>query len=126
MRGSRPQQSNHLERPCHPFSLGFFRRHNTLLNRGSIDSGRRHYQTKSITLNLAIQRLVVGRLVMLRRALVMRRYRGESGGESCGEGVRSGEVDSHVVREGDPMLTPCPQKTYNMAILYQFNNYVKS
>jgi len=47
----------------------------------------------------------VGRLVMLRRALVMRRYRGESGGESCGEGVRSGEVDSHGVRQGDATLT---------------------
>jgi hypothetical protein len=59
---------------------------NTLLNRGSyamfgsVSQGQRHYQTKSITLNLAIQRLVVGRLVMLRRALVMRRYRVESGG----------------------------------------------
>ena len=93
---------------------------------GSIGNGRRHYQTKSITLNLAIQRLVVGRLVMLRRALVMRRYNGDFGGKSCVEGVRLGGVNCQAVRKGSPMLTPCPQKTYNVAILYQFNDYVKS
>jgi len=33
------------------------------------------------------------------------RDNGDLYGKSCGEGVRSGEVDSHGVREGDATLT---------------------
>jgi hypothetical protein len=43
----------------------------------------------------------------------MRRYRVESGGKSCGEGVRSGGVDSHGVRVGVPSLTEFSRKQAN-------------
>ena len=52
----------------------------------------------------------------------MWRDNGDLYGKSCGEGVRSGEVDSHGVRSGHASLTICLMivvKTLDMGGLWQ-------